>query len=193
MLSNEPERVISSGYGDALLTSLLALVLVCAVAWILLRFGLRWLKVTRGHANLRAMDGPIRMLAHAPLDAQHGLHVVGIGDKTLLLATGVQGVVLLAELDGDAVARELELRSGLRPRPFYTFFQAALGLAGNRDRTTESAEPQLESEFCGVEERQAGGGERLDGDSEGGIDVRDCDVVRGGSVHRTRARGCDCD
>ncbi len=94
-----PEEV-PGGYGEFLLTSLLVLIIVCVLAWVVLRFGLRRLYPT---ARLGGA-GPIKVIARVPLEARQTLYIVEVGGKTILLASGDRPLNLITELDSDAVA-----------------------------------------------------------------------------------------
>lgn len=113
------------GYGGLLVASLLTLLLIGVIAWIALRFGLKWLNGARTRATASSEDGVIRLLARASIDAQCGLYVISAGGKTLLLATGTQGVQLLTELDDEVVAHELEMYKRTARRPFRDYLRAA--------------------------------------------------------------------
>lgn len=88
----------------------------------------------------RAHSGPIQRLHHVSLDPRNTLHLVQIGDKALLLASGERGVVLLTEMDADAVARasELESTDPNGSRSFRELLAAAMAHIPGR-RTTPTA------------------------------------------------------
>lgn len=95
-----------SGYGVALLQTLLALAAVCVLAWALLRFGAR-----RG---LGVSRGRVRVLERVPLDHRRALYLVGIGERIWLIGVGDGGApALLAELDPSELPPPAERPAGL--------------------------------------------------------------------------------
>jgi flagellar biosynthetic protein FliO len=115
---------VPGGYGQYLLTSLLVLALVCALAWVALRFGLRRLFPA---ARVGA-DGPIKVVARAPLDGRQALYIVEVGGKTLLVGAGDRPLTTLAELDAQAVAEAV----AAAPRPT-TFAEVLRRITGKRE------------------------------------------------------------
>lgn len=91
---------VPGGYGEFLLMSLLVLVVVCLLAWLVLRFGLRRLYPMARPGN----EGPVKVIARVALEARQTLYIVEVGGKTMLLGTGDRPVSLISELDSDAVA-----------------------------------------------------------------------------------------
>ncbi len=100
---------VPGGYGELLVTSLAALVAVCALAWLALRFGLRRLSP----APRVGSGGPVRVLARVPLEARQTLYVLEVGGKTLLVGAGDRPLSVLAELDSEEVAAA----TANQPRP----------------------------------------------------------------------------
>src|SRR5262249_8375397 len=93
--------------------TLLILLVVCAIAWVVLRFGLR--RLFAGGAT-----GPMRVVARMPLEPRRTLYIVEAAGKTLLVGVSDGGpMTTLAELDAEAVraatheAREAPRRSFL--------------------------------------------------------------------------------
>ena len=89
-----------SGYGLALLQTLLSLLAVSALAWVVLRWaaqrgwGQGWLLGGKGK------DARIEILERAPLDPRSALYLVRVGERFLLLGRGEGAApALLAELD----------------------------------------------------------------------------------------------
>ncbi|MCA9528566.1 MAG: flagellar biosynthetic protein FliO [Myxococcales bacterium] len=83
-----------AGYGLALVQSAVALVAVCLLAWVLLRWAARlgWGRAPRG--------GRVEVLERVPLDARRSLFVVRAGHRTLLVGVGDGAAPsLLGELD----------------------------------------------------------------------------------------------
>ncbi len=118
-----PEDV-PGGYGEFLLTSMLVLVIVCVLAWVVLKFGLR-----RMFPGTRVGgDGPIRVVARLPLEPRQTLYIVEVGGKTLLIGSGDRPVNLVTELDADAVAEAV----AAVPKP--TSFADVLRRLARKDR-----------------------------------------------------------
>ncbi len=93
--TTEPE--LPGGYGIALLQSLLALMAVCILAWVLLRWASR-----RGLGT--GSGKRVKVIERISLDARRSLYLVEIGGKVLLLGAGDgASPTLLAELDPDAI------------------------------------------------------------------------------------------
>lgn len=80
------------GYGVALLQTILALIAVCILAWVVLKWGAR-----RGFGGAR---GRVKILERVPLDGRRSLYLIEIGDRVLLVGAGEGGApALIAELD----------------------------------------------------------------------------------------------
>src|SRR5689334_8455922 len=89
-----------------LLSSVVVLAVVCVVAWLVVRFGARWLVGARGRA--RGMG----VLARLPLEPRRSLYVVEVAGKTLLVGTSEMGLNVLSELDGERVKADVERGRG---------------------------------------------------------------------------------
>jgi flagellar biosynthetic protein FliO len=100
------EGAVPDGYGELLVSSLVVLVLVCVVAWLVVRFGGRWLLGARGRS--RGMD----VIARLPLEPRRSLYVVEVAGKTLLVGTSEMGLSVLSELDGERVRADVEKGRG---------------------------------------------------------------------------------
>lgn len=86
---------LPGGYGVALLQTLLALAVVCILAWVVLKWGAR-----RGLGG--ASRGRVKVLERIPLDRGRSLYLVSIGERVLLVGAGDGSAPsLLAELDPD--------------------------------------------------------------------------------------------
>lgn len=103
---------VPGGYGEFLLTSLLVLLIVCVLAWVVLRFGLRKLYPTARPGDA----GPIKVIARVSLEARQTLYIVEVAGKTMLLGTGDRPVSLISELDAEAVAEAVA--AAPKPRSF---------------------------------------------------------------------------
>jgi flagellar biosynthetic protein FliO len=117
-----------SGYGELVLTSLLVLVIVCAVAWLAVRLLGRWMEGRR-------VGGGVAVVARVPLEPRRALYVVEAAGRTLLLGSSEMGVTLITELDGAALAAE----EGAHPRP--RSLGAAIGDAVALVRSRRRAAP----------------------------------------------------
>lgn len=93
----------TGGYGLFLFETLVILALVCAGAWLVIRFGLR-----RLYPGVGGKSGPLRIVARLPLEPRRTLYIIEAGKKMLLVGTSEQGpLTTLAELDRDDVAAAL--------------------------------------------------------------------------------------
>jgi flagellar biosynthetic protein FliO len=109
-------------YGGLLLKTILALVIVIALAYALLRWGLK--RLMPGHA---AGGGEISILDRQPLDSRRQVVLVKAYGRYLLLGVGDGSVTLLTELEADAVAEAERRRAAQPPRRFADVLRATLG------------------------------------------------------------------
>jgi len=94
---------LPGGYGVALLQTLLALVAVCILAWVVLKWASR-----RG-LGLGAGGGRVRVLERIALDPRRSLYLVKVGDRVLLIGAGDGGApAMLAEVDAASLPPEPE-------------------------------------------------------------------------------------
>ncbi len=121
----QAEAATGSGYGELVLTSLLVLVIVCAMAWAAVRVLGRWMEGRR-------VGGGVAVVARVPLEPRRALYVIEAGGRTLLLGSSEMGVTLIAELDGAAMAAAEAAQP--RPRPFGAAVGDALARALVRRR-----------------------------------------------------------
>lgn len=93
----------TTGYGAALLRSIVALAVVCVAAWVSLRWAAK-----RGIAlGGNAKGARVRVLERVALDARRTLFVVQADERVLLLGAGDGGgLTLLTELAAKEPARE---------------------------------------------------------------------------------------
>lgn len=130
MIDAQPGKVDTGGYGELLLTWVVALGLLLALTWLIARFAGSWLAHARAR-SAASSRAPIRVLAQTALGGgQHELYVVEVGGKTLLLATAERGVSLLTEVDGAVVLSALDRAQQDGRRSFSELFQAALQRRG---------------------------------------------------------------
>ncbi len=94
-----------------LVQTLLALGLVCGLAYVLFRWLLPRLSV------VGRQGGMVRVVERAPLDARNSLYVVEVTGRWLLVASSEKGVELVSELDA-GTAEEAE-REALAKRPTF--------------------------------------------------------------------------
>ena len=114
--------MVPGGYGELLISSVVVLAVVCLVAWLVVRYGGRWLVGARGRS--RGLD----VLARLPLEPRRSLYVVEVAGKTLLVGTSEMGLSVLSELDGERVRADVERGRG------GAGFAAALRAAWGRRR-----------------------------------------------------------
>ena len=113
MLRSPPPPAEPGGYGLFLLETLLILALVCAAAWLVIRFGVRRLYPGPG-----ARGGPLRLVARLPLEPRRTLYIVEAGKKMFLVGSSEQGpLASLAELD----PQEVEALQAVPPSPPKSF------------------------------------------------------------------------
>jgi flagellar biosynthetic protein FliO len=99
MEGNPPAELPS--LGGSLAVSMLALGLVCLVAWV----ALRWLS----RRGVGQGMGPIRVVARCPLEPRRSVYLIEAGGRCFLVGAGEGPMSLLAEVDPKAVP--------LPPRP----------------------------------------------------------------------------
>ncbi|HEY0078967.1 MAG TPA: flagellar biosynthetic protein FliO [Pyrinomonadaceae bacterium] len=81
-----------------LLQTLFALALVCGLAYLIFRWVLPRLQVTRSANSM------IRIVDRVALDARKSMFVVEVGGRWLLVASSEAGVQLISELDAEKVS-----------------------------------------------------------------------------------------
>jgi flagellar biogenesis protein FliO len=98
-----PPPEAGGGYGLFLLETLLILGLVCALAWFVIRFGVRRLYAMPSGPGDR--NAPIRVVARLPLEPRRTVYIIEAAGKAYLIGTSEGGPMqTLAELDPTAVA-----------------------------------------------------------------------------------------
>ncbi len=95
---------LPGGYGWYLLQTLLALAAVCALAWVVLRWGVKRLY------GAGSASGRVKVLERILLDPRRTLYLVEVGGKVLLLGAGEGPMTNLAEIDPKALPAEPEAR-----------------------------------------------------------------------------------
>jgi flagellar protein FliO/FliZ len=102
LLQTQPAP-LPTGYGAALLQTLVSLLAVCLLAWLLLRWGAR-----RGFA-FGGRGQRVKVLERVALDPRRTLYVVEVGGKVLLLGAGDgASPTLISELDPASMPSEPE-------------------------------------------------------------------------------------
>ena len=96
---NDPAAV-PTGYGLYLLQTLLALGVVCLLAFVLLRWGAKWL-YGAGRSGQR-----MRLVERLPLEPRRALYLVEVAGRRLVLGSSENGVTLLVELEPETVEKE---------------------------------------------------------------------------------------
>lgn len=91
-------KLSSPGYGLALLKIVLSLVVVCALAYLLLRLLRRYLALTAVRSG-----GCLRVVDRCPLSPRQNLWVVEAAGRFFLLASTDGSVTKLAELEPDSI------------------------------------------------------------------------------------------
>jgi flagellar biogenesis protein FliO len=90
------------GYTSDIVQALLALLGVCALAVLAIRF------TASRFPRLGLVQGPVRVQQRITLDPRRTLYLVSVGPRLLLLGVGeTQGPVLLAEIDPQSVSNDL--------------------------------------------------------------------------------------
>jgi flagellar biosynthetic protein FliO len=118
------ERVshVPSGYGVALLQTLLALAAVCILAWVVLRWSAQRRLFGAGGGER------VRVLERVHLDPRRALYLVKVGEKVLLLGAGDNGApALLTEVDPASLPKETASAKG------GSFADVMKRLAGKKD------------------------------------------------------------
>ncbi len=117
LLQTAQDADLPGGYGVALLQTLLALLAVCVLAWVVLRWGVR-----RG-VGLGLGRGRVRVLERVALDPRRALYLVRVADKVLLIGAGDGAApAVLAEVDPAELPPEPET-----PRPRFAHVLRRLG------------------------------------------------------------------
>ena len=96
------------GYAGLLVTTVVLLLAVCAVAFVVVRL------LRRGLEGRAVGERLVTVVARVPLEPRRALYVIRVGGKTLLLGASDGGLTLLTELDGDAVPATTEVTAGRR-------------------------------------------------------------------------------
>jgi flagellar biosynthetic protein FliO len=102
LAAGEPASLAPPGYGWALVKLLVALFLVCALAYVALWLLRRRLRAARG-----AGAASLRVVERLPLSSRQSLFLVELAGRYLVIGVGESGTPSrIAELDPDTVRRE---------------------------------------------------------------------------------------
>lgn len=83
----------AGGYGELALTALLVLAVVCVVVVVAARYAGRWLRGGGGE------EGLVRVRARVPLEPRRALYLIEVGQQTLLIGSGENGIHVVTELE----------------------------------------------------------------------------------------------
>lgn len=100
------------GFGSAIAVSFLSLGLVCLAAY----FALKWLS-RRGGPGAFGGHGPLKVLARQSLDPKRSVFVLEAANRCFLVGAADGGLSLLAELDKEAVSRDIAAARAPRRLP----------------------------------------------------------------------------
>lgn len=89
------DPAVPSGYGLYLLQTLLALGAVCALAYVVLRWGAKRLY------GIGRPGQQMRLVERLPLDPRRSLYLVEVAGRQLLVGSSENGVTLLTEVSRD--------------------------------------------------------------------------------------------
>ncbi|MEK6609261.1 MAG: flagellar biosynthetic protein FliO [Myxococcota bacterium] len=85
----------AGGLAWDLAQTILAVGVVCAIAYLVLRFGVR--RLHGGQAQ-----GPLRVLARLPLEPRRGVYLIEARSRVFLVGSAENGLTLLAEVSEPA-------------------------------------------------------------------------------------------
>lgn len=116
-----PEVPPMPSYGSLLLETILALILVCALAYVVLKYGLKWL-IPKEKSGLGAM----KVVDRLPLDGRRTLYMVKIGKKVFLLAATDTSIRSVGEMDASNVEGLAEWEEALSQKSSKGAFKEVL-------------------------------------------------------------------
>jgi flagellar biogenesis protein FliO len=125
------EPLASPGMGAALLQLLLALGLVCGLAVVVLRYGLK-----RLYRNPSGPDQPLRLVSRLALEPRRAVYLIEARGQEFLVGGGENALSLLAELGQSPPAQ-----SPAPEVPAGTFRDVLLRALGSAPKTAAAAEP----------------------------------------------------
>jgi len=129
-------------FASQLLQSLIALLLVCVLAWWVLRWMARHSPTLPGSAG-RA----VHVVERTVLDARTALYVVRVGERWLLLGVAERALTLLAELRPEDLPTDLRDPRGSAPGPRFADILARV--RGQTTRTADTAAARGDTELGG--------------------------------------------
>jgi len=142
-------------YGGELVKTIVALIFVCILAYVLLRWGLGWLY------GKKPLPNHMKILGRLPIEGRRSLYLVRVQSRTLLLGVTDSSVNVLAELDSEEFDRRAEeARSSGAATPGHSFQQVLSRiLASNKHDPAQDAPgprgPQTEAPRPSQEDRAA--------------------------------------
>jgi flagellar biogenesis protein FliO len=135
-----------SGFGWRLLETALLLLLVCVLAYLVIRFGLRRLQGQgwRARTGRRRREARLEVLHRVAIEPKRSLQVVQAGSRVLLLGVTERAIHLLAELEpGEWLPIEPE-EGGQTDGDFASRLRAGLGdkrSAGSGEASDRRGDP----------------------------------------------------
>jgi flagellar biogenesis protein FliO len=110
-----------SPYASYVVETFVTLLAVCALAVVVL-YGARRLGIGRA-------TGPIRLLAHLPLDRRRGIYVFTVGGQAFVVGASEAGFTKLGEMPADGLPKD----PAAEPSAFAAALARALGRAPKAD------------------------------------------------------------
>jgi flagellar biosynthetic protein FliO len=121
--------------GSGIGLSFVSLGIVCVVAYL----ALRWL----GRRGFTAhASGPLRVVARQSLDPKRSVFVIEAAQRYFLVGAGEGAMSLIAELDKEAVARDLAAGAAPRPNSAVKAFADVLAKVLRKPAPAESPQPE---------------------------------------------------
>ena len=128
-------------YGGELVKTVIALIIVCVLAYVLLRWGLGWLY------GKKPLPNHMKILGRLPIEGRRSLYLVRVQSRTLLLGVTDSSVALLAELDSEEFDRQAEKTQAGAARAGRSFQQVLSRiLVPNQQHAAAKAEGTPEAE-----------------------------------------------
>jgi flagellar biosynthetic protein FliO len=116
----EPSAVPPTGYGALLGQLIIVVAVVCGLAYVVLRFGVKRLVAPRS-------NGPMEIIGRLAVGPGRSILVVRVGTRHLVLGSSEAGFTHLAELEADEVDSFVTVPDEGRPVRFRDFLQNAKG------------------------------------------------------------------
>lgn len=164
-----PDVAEMPSYGSLLLQTILALILVCVLAYVLLRYGLKWL-IPKPKGQIQAM----RIIDRLPLEGRRAVYMVEIGEKVLILAATDSSINKVGELSSSELAGIAEIKklenAEADAQTNKSLFQTVLDKMSNKSRrgkpiSTEELKKKPDSEGRRLEESSGDVGDKVTDES----------------------------